>query len=80
MVRYAAMDRLLTYGKILFIGVIATLIVVVNNYTSPDNYIFTESNDRAYYIKMNTNDGTCYFTQTRQEKPKDGSPRWVKFE
>jgi hypothetical protein len=73
-VRFAAM----TYGKLLLIGVIAILTVAVYNYTLPNSYIFTESNDRKYYIKVNESDSSTYFLKTVSGAGE--SPIWVKVD
>ena len=48
-----------------------------NNITNDDG-IFTESNDRKYYIKVNESDGSTYFLKTVSGAGE--SPIWVKVD
>ena len=45
MVRFAAMDRIIDYGKIILIGVFVLAGILLNNFSDPNRYTHKYQND-----------------------------------
>ena len=62
MVRFAAMDRIIDYGKIILIGVFVLAGILLNNFYNPDRYEFKPAgiggNDRVSIIRYDKLDGS----------------------
>jgi len=55
-VRFAAMDRLLTYGKIILIGVLALIVMLLDNFHDPNRY--THESQKGGWVRYDGLDGS----------------------